>query len=539
MISGPSTEVRQTLGRAEQLLRMRRTAEAAALLRRLAAEFPAHTEPLRVHALALRELGDLRAAEAQLRAAIEIDPRQPLLYVTLAEVLLRARRPEAAETQYRRALALDAGFGPAVVGLAELLLEGGRAADALEATSMAVSAAGADIAVWTVHANALKALGRHDEALPAYRRASELAPRSAVAEHNLAGVLGDMGRFAESEAAARRAFAKGGQAPETWLVHGRALMGQARLDEAEGAFRESIRRRPAYAEPVADLAQLIWMRTEDVGAACAPLNEAIQAAPSVPALRIAKSKLLEYAGDLEGAYAAVADLAAQAGADPALHLKAAQVAAAIDAPKALAHAEAAFATAPENLFIGQALCASLLAVGRADSAARLAQTLRERSPLDQYLLGLLVTAWRLLDDPRAADLADYEGLVRSQPIDTPDGWKSLEAYLSDLGESLVRMHPFQGHPLGQSLRGGSQTQHGLDRSVDPSTDPFGATSGRSARAWTPTGCATLATIGSTASGQCACDRTAIMSTTCTRWAGFPRRATLICPAPSSGATKAG
>ena len=60
-------------------------------------------------------------------------------------------------------------------------------------------------------------------------------PRSAVAEHNLAGALGDLQRFAEYEAATQRAFAKGLDAPETWLVRARALQGLGELDAAEGA----------------------------------------------------------------------------------------------------------------------------------------------------------------------------------------------------------------------------------------------------------------------------------------------------------------
>jgi len=56
-------------------------------------------------------------------------------------------------------------------------------------------------------------------------------------------------------------MAMGLQAPEAWLVLGRALIGEMRFDDAEAALREAIARRPGYADAHAELAQLIWMRT--------------------------------------------------------------------------------------------------------------------------------------------------------------------------------------------------------------------------------------------------------------------------------------
>ncbi|MCU7236354.1 tetratricopeptide repeat protein, partial [Escherichia coli] len=105
-------------------------------------------------------------------------------------------------------------------------------------------------------------------------------PASAVAEHNLAALLGDLGRSAEAEAAARRAFAKGGDAPETWLVLSRALVAQNRHDDAETAYREALARRPGYIDAVRDLSQLIWMRTADGERALEPVREALARTPA-------------------------------------------------------------------------------------------------------------------------------------------------------------------------------------------------------------------------------------------------------------------
>ncbi|WP_288459151.1 hypothetical protein, partial [uncultured Sphingomonas sp.] len=63
-----------------------------------------------------------------------------------------------------------------------------------------------------------------------------MSARDAVSAHNLAARLGDAGDAAGAVAACARAFAAGGDAPETHLVHARALQTLGRWDDAERAF---------------------------------------------------------------------------------------------------------------------------------------------------------------------------------------------------------------------------------------------------------------------------------------------------------------
>jgi hypothetical protein len=150
-----------------------------------------------------------------------------------------------------------------------------------------------------------------------------------------------------------------------------------------------------------------------------------------------------------------------------LHLVASQLLVHRDPRAALEHAERACAALPNDALAAATLCEANLAAGRADAAARIAQSLREHAPHDQHAIGLLATAWRMLGDLRYRELYDYERLVKAWRIDTPQGWANLQAYLSDLRSSLERLHPLRGHPLNQSLRHGSQTLQGLDRLADP------------------------------------------------------------------------
>jgi tetratricopeptide (TPR) repeat protein len=314
----------------------------------------------------------------------------------------------------------------------------------------------------TREADAAKAAGRLSEAIGLYARAAQAFPASAVAEHNLAGALGDAARFAEAEARCRAAFAKGLDAPETWLVLGRALQGQRRLDEADAAFREALRRRPAMPDAHRDLAQLIWMRTEDIAAATALLDRAIAAEPGHPVLRLIKAKALEYAGDHAGAYGVLSD-AARGGDDAVLEAMSADAAVRIGDPAAgLAHAERAAALAPADPLVMTIFAQACLAGAQPARAADAMEALRARFPFDQHLLALLATAWRMLDDPRYRTLYDYDAFVGVHRLQAPAGWPHLGAYLADLADAAGRAHAYRTHPFDQSLRQGSQAPNILD-----------------------------------------------------------------------------
>jgi tetratricopeptide (TPR) repeat protein len=319
-----------------------------------------------------------------------------------------------------------------------------------------MTTAGASLQSLTHAADAAKAAGRLAEAIELYAGAAAAFPRSAVAEHNLAAALGDAARHAEAEARCRAAFAKGLDAPETWLVLGRALQGQGRLDAAEAALREAIRRRPSMPDAHRDLAQLVWMRTEDIAAATALLDRASAADPGNPVLRLVKAKALEYAGDHRGAYATLAE-ALRRGSDQVLEAMSADAAVRIGEVRAgLAHAERARALGPADPLVLTIFAQACLAAGEPARAAEAMEALRARAPHDQHVLALLATAWRMLGDARYRTLYDYQAFVGVHRLAAPEGWADLRAYLADLAAAVSQAHAYRTHPFDQSLRQGSQ-----------------------------------------------------------------------------------
>ncbi|HEY4587142.1 MAG TPA: tetratricopeptide repeat protein, partial [Brevundimonas sp.] len=315
------------------------------------------------------------------------------------------------------------------------------------------------IGVQSFQVDLLKALERFEEALVIRRAQVEAAPNSVAARHNLAALLGDMGRNAEAVEAVHQAFANGGDAPETWLVLARALSGCARLDEAEDAYRRAVERRPAYGEAVRELAQLIWMRGGDVEAAKAPVLKALVTAPGDSDLLTCLALVLMYGGgDPRDAWDELTQRAQAGGARSAsVELAAGQLALRFDPMLAVSNARRATELAPHTIDSWISLAEALVATGDADGAFEILDQLSGAPVVHQKVLALHATASRVKGRADALGLDDLDGLVSAQIIDTPPGWSDLSAYLADLQAALLAQHAYQNHPLGQSLRHGTQT----------------------------------------------------------------------------------
>ncbi|MBU1377161.1 MAG: tetratricopeptide repeat protein [Alphaproteobacteria bacterium] len=433
MTVGLAPALAMDLRKAVTLMDQRRFAEARLLLEAAVRSGANQGDARYLLGATLRMLGDLAGAERELRGALTLDP-------------------------IRQDAALE---------LARLLNGLGRHQDVVVATDRAVAIAQPRVGLLAERAKAFQALERMDECLAERERAVALQPGKSATLHNLAAALGDAGEAGRAEMTARAALAAGGEAPETWLVLARALQAQNRFDDAQAAFGAALARRPDYAEALRDLAQLVWMRTGDLGAASAVLP-AGQSAP----LRLLRARLHEYAGDIEGGYRALT--VGPVAGDAVLEITAAHLAAAFDPELALTHALRAETLAPGAELVVRKAIDAHLAAGLAEAALVRIEAARAQHPLDQGLLAAQWTAWRMLDDPRAAALYDYDAFVADWPLDTPDGWTTLDSYLADLTVALAELHGLHTHPLDQSLRHGTQTSANLLRSEHPAIQAFSA-----------------------------------------------------------------
>lgn len=462
----------QSLDKAARMMQAGQFARARQLLEQFVSDNPATGRAHWLLGGARLNLGDPLGAEQAVRTAIRLDGSNASSLALLGEILNAQGRWAEAEAALRQALASDPSHIPAVTNLAKMLLALNRASEAYQLLDRFIRATGQIPALLQMRAQSLLAMADYPRAITAFRQAVASAPDSGSAQIGLAAALADSGQYVAAEEAARHAIKRGHDFAQTHFVLARALLAQRRFDEAEPEFRAAIRLRPDYVQAHVNLAETLWMRTGDARAVSAGIDASLRSMPWLASLRILKAKLLEAAGDPATALAELDCALVRDEGNAALHIAASQIAIKCDAAKTLRHAERARKLDPGNPLSLATFGNALLAAGHASEAETLAGDLLAINPLDGLAIALRATAWRMLDDPRYRDLHDYGRSVKADMIDKPDGWATLSAYLDDLARGLLELHALRTHPIGQSLRHGTQADLVLERADNPAIRAF-------------------------------------------------------------------
>lgn len=437
-------------------------------LEAIVAAHPSFAEAQRLLAGTKLALGDAAGAEALLRRALQVDPAWTPTLTTLGELLLAAGRGTEAEAVLQRALAAGSPDPRSAVVLARYYNGTGRHAQALAVAAPLCARPGVDPELATQHVTALIALGRQAEAVAAYSGQANTAAGGPGTAQALALALNAAGRHAEAAQVAHRALARGFRTATLCLTYARSLMAEGANDRAEVALRDCLRLEPRLPEAHNSLAQLIWMRTGDLGQATEALEETLRRYPNDDALWATKAAILQGAGDARGAYECLAPRTERDQAPPVLLVRAGLSALDFDPAGAASLAQRALSALPDSMPARNLLAAAQLGLGDAQGALTNLQASLARTPDDQYLIALQSTALRLMGDARYGPLCDYRELILQLAIEPPPPWRDLPGFLADLTASLNRLHDPDGHALlFQSLRHGTETTQDLTRSADP------------------------------------------------------------------------
>lgn len=454
------------LNSALSLLRAGKRGQARALLMEVVSAVPDFPDAHWLLAGILFESGDLRGALDELQSVIRLDPRREAAHVMAGRVLATLGRLDDAARSLRRAL--DIRRDPATASaLARVLLSQDRAEEARSVVQPYLTVPDVSPELLLLHGHASMLLKQPERASESFGRLVAMSPRSHDARVRLSAALCDGGKYAEAEAQARKAMAFGADGPEAHFVLGRALMGQGRMAEAEPELRRVVRTNPTHLVAQSNLCELLWMQSGSIAIASAEIDATLQDHPGLSPLRISKARLLMAAEDPDGAIQEIERGLAVTPDDSDLTLAAAQTALGHDAERAVRYSKRAMQLMPGNPYALSAYGDALLAAGDAPQAIAVAAELLRIQPDDGRGIALLASAGRMANDPRGRELFDYQHFVKAQLIDVPPGWKTLGDYLGELAEALHRLHPASVHPVGQSLRGGSQLELDFEHAGEP------------------------------------------------------------------------
>ncbi len=473
MNSHSAVNVFDTLRHASALLKAGRHAPARELLGAVLRGQPNLAEAHWLLAGSFFQTDDLVNAQRELQVCIRLQPRNPEPHVLAGRIFVASGQPEAAARAFRQALQIDGDHASAAAALARVLLMQGRAEEARAVIEPLIAKPVATSELRMLYGHALMVLGRPAEAEAAFRNLLEREPDNGEARCRLAAILADDNRSVEAETEVRTAIARAGvKSPDAAFVLARALMGQGRFEEAEAEFRQVVRARPDHVTAQSNLSELVWMRTGNVDEASAEIDAVLRAQPRFSALRIAKARLLLSARRSEDALAVVEAGLSLAAQDADLLNAAVTIALDFDGKRALEYAQRSVRLAPDDRVAQVGFGNASLAVGQARQALDIAERLHRLDPADGQALAMQADALRMLGDPRYRELLDYRHFVRAELLDVPAGWPDLDSYLTDLVRELERRHVLQAHPIGNSLRQGSQVELDPDRSPDAAIRAF-------------------------------------------------------------------
>jgi tetratricopeptide (TPR) repeat protein len=452
----PPLDVNALFSRAEQaFLAGRHDAARADLLEVARLAGP---NPVVLHLLGLVEAKRGAAAEAKraFEAALKLAPRDAQVHGNCANFLADIGEAEDALVHYQRAIEASPTFHEARFNRALLLQKLGRCEQALADLERVAAAQPGDARVQSARGSVLRDLGRLGEAAAAYDAALAAEPARAIAASGRARVAMERG---EETAAAhyRRALAL--RPGDLDLTLGLAEALEIEGDEqAVPTLAAAVAASPRWAKGHEALARMRWEAGEG-RAFTRELEQAIGAAPDDRQLWLAYASALAEADLSAEAADAAARGRAAIGDDPALLLLEA-----LRASEAgqIDRADRLFALAPPGIG-GRSLLEARHRIRCGDHARALLllEQARAEMPWDIGTWALTGVLWRLTGDPRAAWLLEQPGLVHA-------GRLPFEAdELDPIAASLRSLHRTRAHPIGQSLRGGTQTRGSLFERGEP------------------------------------------------------------------------
>jgi predicted Zn-dependent protease len=416
--------------------------------------------PTVLHLLALVEKKSGRASEARaaFARAAALAPGDPQIAANFANLLGETGEAEEALKLYGRALAARPAFREARYNRALLLQRMGRLEESLADLDACLAQAGKDARAHSARGGVLRQLGRFDEAAGAYDAALALAPDRLVALHGRARVAMERGEDGAS-AFYRRALALKPDDLELALGLAEALEAEG---EAEGleVLTEAVKRHPEW---VLGHEVLARMRSEAGEAEHFADHYLLSIArrPADRALHLSHWQSLARGQKHALALQALEAAKYHIGEDPQTRLMAAVFTSESGDPRRALEMLDALGGAESDPSVQFARGRIALRAGDAEQAAEMFGRVTAAQPEGIGNWAHLDLAWRLIGDRRHEWLSGQPGLYGHRDLGLSEG--ELDA----LAVLLRSLHRTRAHPIGQSLRGGTQTRGRLFARREP------------------------------------------------------------------------
>ena len=401
--------------------------------------------------------GNIAEARRILDTAMQQFPGNPVLANSAGNLAMKSNEPEVAQRLFAAASKAAPGSTEFAANNAIALQTVGRFDDAVDALGRLDGAVlKGDARLASIRASLER--DRRDPAAAAkwYDRSLAIDPRY---PKGLAGRARTALERAEPEAEARydAALSASPKDPLLWLGKAQAMDAGGNATGARSVLEQVTAQLPSFVDGLTLLTQIRVGQEESDP--CAPFVAAERSAPNDPRIPIAHIEALAGIGREGDAADVAASARARFPGEPDFVLLEAIHAGSDGQDDRSARLLSKVSENDPRRWVHEAR--HCLRTGEPDRADTLLVRCVEQQPDNIGAWALRGLAWRLLDDDRARWLHHQEGLIAFVPLDAE------EVILKKARSVLERLHDTSTFPIGQSLRGGTQTRGLLFDRVEP------------------------------------------------------------------------
>ncbi len=397
------------------------------------------TESLLADAKQYQQKGDLKAAQIQLKNAVEKSPENADARLQLATLQLKMGDNASAEKEARKARSLGAAADVALVLEGKAMAQQGRFKEMLETITPELAAKSAPLL--SLRGDALLATGKTADAKALYDQALALNANSGDALLGLARHAMASNDREAAERYAADAAAKDANNPDVWMFEGALLRFNGKPDEALAAYDKVLKLEPQHRSAHIEKAYIEISRGK-FAEAKTEIDAADKAAPGSLLVTYTRA-LYEFS---QGKFAAAQDAVQKVLKSAPEHMPSVLLAGASEmnlgaTQQAEQHLRKYLESNPNDVYARKLLAQTLLKSAQpADAAAALAPVLKESSQ-DPQLLALAGESYMQVRDfnkataylekaaalaPKAAAVRTSLGLSRLGQGDNEKGLSELE-----------------------------------------------------------------------------------------------------------------
>lgn len=453
---GNNNTLKLQLSNAFQLIQQGELDPAVIQLQALIKRAPNNPDIPHLLALAHKAQQSVVDAKRYFLRSLELKREQPQVHNNLANLYKSTGQFAEAEKHYRLAIKLQEGFIEPQTNLALCMVADGRLKEAEKLYRTLTAKYSGDAKLLSAFGDCCRLLEDYSSAIKQYKAALEVEPKYVNAVHNLGVIYHFQGRLEKAQDYYQEAYQLAPLKAEVVQSYANIVHELGDTYRSLNILSDAVEQLPGAHILHERLNELLWEvgQKNDFGKS---YLVAINREPENLQLYLSQAKQLFHSGASDKALTTLRTAIARFGDEPKLLGLRAHAFAGLGETE-LAKQDLVLAQKKKFTKEGAHTLTKILIVEQAyEAAQKQIDRLMNLDAKCQLTLALQSIVWRMTKDNRYQWLCNFSDFIRPFKLEPPDGYHSLEQFLSAVAQELSVLHNTRAAPLEQTLQGGTQT----------------------------------------------------------------------------------